>query len=41
MQHIAITGANCGIGLELVRQYAARPDTQIYAMCAHRPRPKN
>lgn len=32
MQHIAITGANRGIGLEFVRQYVARPETVIYAM---------
>lgn len=33
MQHIAITGANRGIGLELARQYIARPETQVYALC--------
>jgi NAD(P)-dependent dehydrogenase (short-subunit alcohol dehydrogenase family) len=33
MQHIVITGANRGIGLELVRQYIARPETQVYALC--------
>lgn len=33
MQHIVITGANRGIGLELARQYIARPETQVYALC--------
>lgn len=33
MQQIAITGSNRGIGLELVRQFAARGETQIFAMC--------
>lgn len=33
MQHIVITGANRGIGLELVRQCSARPETHIYALC--------
>lgn len=30
---IFITGANRGLGLELVRQYAQRPDTRIFAAC--------
>lgn len=33
MQHIVITGANRGIGLELARQYIARPETRVYALC--------
>ena len=33
MQHVAITGSNRGIGLEVVRQLASRPETEIYAMC--------
>jgi NAD(P)-dependent dehydrogenase (short-subunit alcohol dehydrogenase family) len=33
MTRILITGSNRGIGLELVRQYAARPDTRIFATC--------
>jgi NAD(P)-dependent dehydrogenase (short-subunit alcohol dehydrogenase family) len=31
MQRILITGASRGIGLDLTRRYAQRPDTQIYA----------
>jgi len=33
MQRILITGANRGIGLELVREYLAREDTLIFATC--------
>lgn len=33
MQRIFITGANRGIGLDLVQRYSARPDTQIFAAC--------
>lgn len=33
MQQIAITGTSRGIGLELVRQFAARAETEIFAMC--------
>jgi NAD(P)-dependent dehydrogenase (short-subunit alcohol dehydrogenase family) len=31
MQRILITGANRGIGLELVQQYARRADVRIFA----------
>jgi NAD(P)-dependent dehydrogenase (short-subunit alcohol dehydrogenase family) len=33
MERILITGANRGIGLELVRQYLQRRDTQVFATC--------
>lgn len=33
MQRILITGTNRGIGLEMVRQYAQRPNTLIFAAC--------
>lgn len=33
MQHIVVTGANRGIGLELVKQYSAKPDAHVYALC--------
>ena len=33
MERILITGANRGIGLELVRQYLQRDDTQVFATC--------
>ena len=33
MPRILITGANRGIGLELVRQYLQRDDTQVFATC--------
>lgn len=33
MQHILVTGANRGIGLELVHQFLRRADTMIFAAC--------
>lgn len=33
MQRILITGTNRGIGLEMVRQYAQRADTHVFAAC--------
>lgn len=33
MQRILITGTNRGIGLEMVRQYASRPNTLVFAAC--------
>ena len=33
MERILITGSNRGIGLELVRQYINRNDTQVFATC--------
>lgn len=33
MERIFITGANRGLGLELVRQYMARPQTRVIATC--------
>ena len=33
MQRIFITGANRGLGLEIVRQYLQNDDTQIFATC--------
>src|SRR5690349_19892329 len=33
VQRILITGANRGIGLELVREYLAREETLIFATC--------
>src|SRR3954451_22773808 len=35
MQRILITGANRGIGLELVREYLAQGDLLIFATCRH------
>ncbi len=35
VQRILITGANRGIGLELVREYLQRPGTLIFATCRH------
>ncbi|GAB4341022.1 MAG: SDR family oxidoreductase [Phototrophicales bacterium] len=35
MMRIVITGANRGIGLELVRQYAQRDDVTVFAACRH------
>lgn len=34
-ERIFITGANRGLGLELTKQYIARPQTRIYASCRH------
>ncbi|HEX2619456.1 MAG TPA: SDR family oxidoreductase [Phototrophicaceae bacterium] len=33
MENVLITGSNRGIGLELVRQYLQRTDTQVFAAC--------
>jgi NAD(P)-dependent dehydrogenase (short-subunit alcohol dehydrogenase family) len=33
VQRIFITGTNRGIGLEMVRQFARRADTQVFAAC--------
>lgn len=35
MQRIFITGTNRGIGLALVKQYVAQPDTHLFAACRH------